>query len=403
MGKTVALLLIQLKSVLKQWKLLLASFLVPIMLTFGVVLVVINVVKPDEDANPIPVAIVDHEKSMETGYIIEHMTSAEHIQSLLSVEMTTEEEAFQLLEDNEITAIMIIPEKFSRDLAVGINTPVKVVGNSQRPFQSQLVRYFMESASQFISAAQSGVNTVDAYLREADAPKDLVRQAFTSSIVDFTFHALGRNDLYEQEQVDELHTADLKQYYAGSVLIAIIMIWAFSSLWLTRSSIDETLLRRLLISGVTTSHRFKGRLLATSCMVWGETALLYPVLHWSQLFSNSLTILLFLMVIGFLFITFFLCIEAAINNEKGLLVGSALAMMIFLLLGGHILPPVYLPVWLETASSFIPNYWAMNGYSLILTESEGLTKIIGIIGIFIVGFSLLAYGLEKVRIRRVMS
>ncbi|HWO78098.1 MAG TPA: ABC transporter permease [Bacillus sp. (in: firmicutes)] len=400
MGKVKALLNLQFKTVIKQWKLLLASFLVPILVVTGIGLLVSSLFEP-ELREPFKVAIVDKESSMETGYIIQHLTEAEHMKSMFSVIETTEEEAFQLLEQDEIAAVMIIPDQFSKDIARGINTPVKVVGNSQRPFQSQMIRHFMESAADFVSAAQSGVNTVDAFLREANASREMIRQAFQTSIVDFSFHALGRNDVYEEVVVDQLHTTDLKQYYLGSGLIGIVMIWAFFSLWLTRGSMENTVLRRLVVSGVTTRDRFTARLISTFIIVLIQLVLLTPFI-WDMI-SQPIRLFLYLLLMGFMFITCFLLIEAITMNEKPMLIVSTIMLLIFLLLGGHILPTVYLPAWLENVSALLPNYWAMNGYSMIVSEQEGLTGVILASVCFMLVFWLAAYLFEKIRVRRVIT
>lgn len=402
MGKIVALSLIQLKSILKQWKLLLACFLVPILLVFAVVFVVASLIQP-EGKEPLQVAIVDHEKSMETGYIIDHMTQGEHVQSMLEVIETTEDKAWGLLEQNQITAIMIIPEHFSKDLAIGINTPVRVVGNSQRPFQSQLVRYYMESAANFVSAAQSGVNTVDHFLREADAPNDLIKQAFTTSVVDFTFHALGRNDVYEVEEVDALHTTDLKQYYLGSSLILIMMVWAFGILWMTKSTMENTLFRRLLIAGVSTFHRFSSRLLTAAIVLCLQLLLIYPLLNKLELVVNLFPMILLLFGIGLVLTLLFILIETICGNEKTTLITSSLVMIVLLVLGGQVIPTVYLPTWLESTAAFTPNYWVMTGYSLLAMESEGLTEIWKALLIFGIIFFAITILFEKMRIRRMST
>ena len=401
MGKITALVNLQFKTVIKQWKLLLASFLVPILVIIGLAFIVSSLFEPDT-GEPFKVAIVDNEKSMETGYIIQHLTEAEHMKSILTVIEATEEEAAQLLEQDQIAAIMIIPDQFSKDIARGINTPVKVVGNSQRPFQSQIVRHFMESAADFVSSAQSGVNTVDAFLREADASQEMIRQAFQTSIVDFSFHALGRNDVYDEVIIDELHTTDLKQYYLGSGLIGMVMIWAFISLWLTRASMGNLVLRRLVISGVSAWHRFSARLISAFMIVLIQLALLSPFFWQFDLISQPIQLILYLLVIGFTFITCFLLIETITMKEKPMLVVSTVILFIFLLLGGHILPTVYLPAWLEKVSAIIPNYWALNGYSIIISEQEGLAGVLLAAGCIMIVFVLVAYWLEKMRVRRVI-
>ncbi|MET3699000.1 ABC-2 type transport system permease protein [Bacillus oleivorans] len=402
MGKIKALLNLQFKTVIKQWKLLLASFLVPILVVTGLSFIVVSLFEP-ETREPFKVAIADNEDSMETGYIIQHLTQAEHMKSMLSVIETTEENAFQLLEQDEIAAVMVIPDQFSKDIARGKNTPVKVVGNSQRPFQSQIVRHFMESSADFVSAAQSGVNTVDAFLREANASKDTIRQAFQTSVVDFSFHALGRNEVYEDIVIDELHTTDIKQYYLGSGLIGIVMIWAFFSLWLTRGSMENTVLRRLVVSGVSTRHRFTARLISTLMIVLFQIILLSPLIWQLDFINQPIPLILYLSLMGFMFITCFLLIETITMNEKPMLIVSTVILLIFLLLGGHILPTVYLPAWFETVSAFIPNYWAMDGYSLLVSEQDGLLKVFLYAGCFIIVFWLVAYLFEKMRVRRVIT
>ncbi|MEK1831946.1 ABC transporter permease [Priestia megaterium] len=107
-------------------------------------------------------AIVDKDDTAQTKYVIEQLTEGK-LRKILKPLYTNEQKAKQLLQQNKVAAIVMLPKGFSHDIAHGKNQPLYVIGNSNKPLQSQLFRYVMESAADYTSAAQSGINTVEAF------------------------------------------------------------------------------------------------------------------------------------------------------------------------------------------------------------------------------------------------
>ncbi|MDK2934584.1 MAG: linearmycin/streptolysin transport system permease protein, partial [Clostridiales bacterium] len=75
------------------------------------------------------IALVDRENSLETRTLINHFEKSDALKNLTEIIHTDYEQALKLIHKDEVAAVIVIPEHFSEDVAVGKNTPVTVIGN----------------------------------------------------------------------------------------------------------------------------------------------------------------------------------------------------------------------------------------------------------------------------------
>ena len=90
------------------------------------------------------------------------------------VSMDSETEAVAALKRGEVTAVLVLPENFIRGVMWGENPDLRLITAGDRPLESLLLLWVGQSASDILSAFQSGVYAVlDLY--EADPPPGLTR------------------------------------------------------------------------------------------------------------------------------------------------------------------------------------------------------------------------------------
>lgn len=353
-------MLFQLKLVLKNWKSFLLFIAIPLLfLTIGYSLVEKLFDEPERFA-PFKMVIVDQDKTVETALVIQQLQTNEQIQKTIEIIQTDEAEAGNLMKSNAIAAIVLIPEGFSKDVRRGVNTPIQVIGNEKRPLQVALIRHLMNSAAYLTSAAQSGINTIFDILSEEGASKKERKIEFKKSVVSFTLHIVGRGEIFHEKQYSHLFQTNIKQYYLLSFYVLLLLVWSFGAMFLLKNEVSATLQVQLELRGVS---RFQQMIVEQIVLL---IILLIPtffagwaIAYYLKLQENGYKMVVASIVIVCIFSTLFMLLHSAVNRLKIYQVSGIFLIIVGTIIGGHFIPPLYFPVWLENVSSYSVNGLAL--------------------------------------------
>ncbi len=350
----------QIKTILTSWKMTLFILVMPLLLLGGIGIVVSEMLQPEESIQKFQMAIVDHDDTFETKLVIKQLRQNDQIAKLTKMIQTEEMEATELLSRNKIAAMLVIPKGFSQDLKNGKNTPVKVVGNPQRPLQSQLVNYLIESAADYTSAAQSGVNTIYEFMDNEYFTGYEILSEFKKSVFSFSLHILGRGEIFAKHQLNSLFQYDIIQYYALSIYLLLLFIWCFSGVFLVKGNLNKSLRIRLLSRGITPFQISISDLLANFIMVTTLAFIIgIPLFLWLGLNPVSISVLLGIPSVILSFSALFIMLDSLFRNQQLYQIAGLVLIIFAAIAGGHFIPTIYLPDWLATAGKFTNNGWAL--------------------------------------------
>ncbi|MCD8501574.1 MAG: ABC transporter permease [Bacillaceae bacterium] len=162
--KSLTWLKYELKNMLTDYKVLCTIFVGPMIFLLFVSYLISPFLIEDRHFEKIDLALVNLDDSTITEMIIQHFLNDEGVEKYVNVLQVNEQEAEQLIKNNQVASTVIIPERFSADLSVGINTPVTVIGNQKQPLQAAMIKMLMESGANMVTASQAGINTVYSYI-----------------------------------------------------------------------------------------------------------------------------------------------------------------------------------------------------------------------------------------------
>ena len=358
MGKFTIFLSFYVKALFSTKKVIFAIIFIPILFISGIGLIGSQLFQQESRVQPFQVAIVNEDPTFETKMVIKQLTDNDHLNQLMETIQTNQTHADELLNKNEIAGVIYIPKGFSGNVAHGENTPVQVVGNQRRPLQSQLIHYLLKSAADLTSAAQSGINTVNDFMVENDFPKDVRKKELRKNIVTYALHVLGRGQVFEEVKKASLFQEDILQYYAISFFILLLMIWGFCGQLLLSSRINQSVSLRLLSYGITQIQIIAAKFVALFLLVMGCSLIIgIPMIIWMELAPWSFVFGSIL--ISLVFSLFFLMLESLFQREKVFLLLGVIFILVGAIVGGHLIPTVYYPSWLEQMSSYSVNAWAL--------------------------------------------
>ncbi|WP_338448021.1 ABC transporter permease [Niallia oryzisoli] len=378
-----------LKIFMKNRKSAVFLWLTPIFFLLGAALIGQQLLKEESFVQPFQVAIVNEDQTIETEFVVRELTESPHLNKLITTVEVDRNKAESYLRDNQIAAIIQIPKGFSRDVAKGKNTPVIVIGNGKRPLQSRLITYVMESAANYTSAAQSGINTIDHFMSEADFSKEDQKDQFKRNVLSFGLHVLGRGEIFAEIEQHYLFQENIWQYYAVSIFILLIMIWCFMSLFLIKNNLNRSIHFRLKGLGFTKLQLVFSRMMAGYLLVvCSSLVILLSILFWKGFKEWSLIAELTgaTMLIAFVFLSLFVLIETMLVSEKIYPIFGILLIAAGAVIGGHFIPAVYFSERLLNLNEFSLNGWVLK-WTFSLLEEYSIHSS-AMLGLYLFLFSL---------------
>lgn len=359
-----ALLAFQLKMIKKSWKTALAILLIPTVFLSGIGLVCIKLFTQEERVQHFDIAIVDNDDTFETKYVIQQLVQSEHLTKLTNIVRTDEATAEKLLDNNKIAAMIIIPEGFSSNVKIGVNTPVQVLGNSQKPLQSQLVRHIMESAADFTSAAQSGINTIYEFTGTSSFTQEERLTEFKKSLLTYSLHVLGRGEIFQIKEKQNLFQQNITKYYSLSLFLLLLMFWCYGFLLLIKGKTTHALRYRLLSRGITQSQMMVTSFPSLMVILAPITyAIAIPLSYWHTGNWIDIRMLAGISLIVVTYLVFFIMLDSVLHHQQIFQIVGLVFILFGAMVGGFFIPSVFFPDWLEQIGSYTIQSWS---FSLLL-------------------------------------
>lgn len=280
------------------------------------------------------------------------MGDMEEIAQYCKIVALDENAALEALEEGTVTAVLFLPENFIRGVMWGDNPDLRLVVAGDRPLESLLLLWVGQSASDILSAFQSGVYAVlDLY--EAAPPPGLTRDQVVFDInLRYLSLAMNRAELFQLQEVLESQALPVPLHYALSLTACFAL--AAATVFVPVYSGDWLHFQRRLRSvgrGVCAGY------LSGVCA--GVPALLFLLFPALLLAGEGNPLLLFgaaLLMAAYCSVFCSLCCLVT-GNAAGCGVAAFSVSLLALALAGGIVPTVLLPGSVRQLSWLSPVTW----------------------------------------------
>lgn len=419
MNKLFLIGLKDLKLMFRDRAALVFMLLAPFLLTIGMGFVTGRFSGGSTGISDIPVVIVNLDQQ-ELGNALEGLFNSEEIAGLMEPTASSDPEAARkLIDSDEASAAVIIPEGFTRsiiplvtsdaneetmfgyDSALSENIQIEVYVNPSRPTSAGIVKAIVDEfvsrveegrtsgMTSFLQLMQSGL--VDPQNIEAEAGNlfQNVDQAESNAIT------LTKNT--EGTGAVEL---DLLSYFAPGIALMFLM---YTVSYGGRSFLAERAggtLPRLMVSPTQTAQVLGGKVLGIFFMGVAQVGIL--ILASTMLFQvrwgNALGVLVLTMaaVLGAtgwgMLITAFARTPAQVANT------GTIVMMIFSILGGSFISLENFPPVMQTISKITPIAWGLDGFTTLALGGTLSDLVEPVTALLIMGFVL--FGIAVVLFNR---
>jgi ABC-2 type transport system permease protein len=344
--------------------------------------------------DPVSLGIVDNEKSMMSKMLISSFRENKAFSKFVNVEVLEKKEAELRINQNELTAIVEIPEGFSKSIQYVENFPITVTLNEAQPLKSTIFKNMMQSYGKYISSVQIGVNSLYSFMVELPVTDKEIDNINNSVSVDLVLTAMSRSTFFNYHSYESIPSTNSLEYF---LVALIVMFYMYIGLSAGGSLLQEK------ASGCV--HRILGtsvsayKLIAAKFVAYSVIASIYVIvftvpaalLAKVDLEGNFLLLIMFMIIsIGFV-IALSITLAVFFKEQSAFILFGNLFIFIAALLGGSLIPLQLMPASIQNAAKVTPNYWIIRGalyivknYNLILIYKVSLTFIASTIVLLLV-------------------
>ena len=304
----------------------------------------------------ITVGIVDHEQSNYSDMLKTYFAENEDFNAFVNIYEGTEEEVNSRFEKGKLDFYFVIPENFTSEMIGMKNTPIKAVINSDDKAKAAIYGALLESYSRYITSVEVNIESLTFRMRAEDYDRDLIREKNIEISWDLVMTALGKDAFFEREVFDRMASLPLTDQYIYSMLILLVlysgMLTGYAVLLERKSGVRA----RLVSCGISPARTIISKVLVYGTLMSAAFLAVMTVMKQFGKIEFSFGTGLFLTVLIFGAGIVFSILALLIRSKNGYCFFSNMAILLMTILGGGIIPVMYLPNALSKFAQFMPGY-----------------------------------------------
>ncbi len=157
--------------------------------------------------------------------MLQEMESMKSTANLIQV--SSPEEGYELLKNEEILYLIIVPEKFISSIMNGTNTPLEIIVWDNNSISSYIANEMFMSYATYLGLAQSAVySTIDTAYNH-DLTKEERNQIRTTVNLTFLDRALNKDSFFDIIDGSSQGKASLIQHYLASAVMLSLIFMSF--------------------------------------------------------------------------------------------------------------------------------------------------------------------------------
>lgn len=332
------------------------------------------------------------EKNVVTDLAVSYVQDMESVKSICSLEAVTEQQGKQLLENGDLSALIVLPKDIINEILSGSNTPATLYlpGNAQGAVPggglsavgSMLFEELASAAIGMLGTAQAEIYASDAILQElaAGSGAGIFGDGFLQSMYDdinrFNLEVVaGREKLFQIKTLSLTENNTYTVYY-GSALFTVYALFAglFMGKFCKRSSLQQMMADRRI--GVGYVAQLGARCLAGSMLMllvlllpFLVSLVLYLMPQVGSVLAIEMTwqgLVSLILITGFVTVYDMMIYQMIEKRESALVVTGVLAVL-QAYLSGCLIPSVLLPKAVASVGKYLPAAMIKKGITLLFT------------------------------------
>ncbi len=332
----------------------------------------------------------------------------EDIKGILNYKVIEKEEAKSLLDQNKISSIVILPDKFIYDMYMNFSTPfrneiyIEVIGGSANYIHNQIVEGIMKGFSEKVSSLIIGKNV---YLQIGTAEGIDMSTLFSyKNVIDDISKTLeSANITLKTEKVNRKKPLSSFQFYAAAMTAMYILFTAGEGGKLLLEEKENLTYQRMAVAGVSKNKVVLGKYFTIFSFALLQITIMiaYSSLVLGVDWGNSILVSIITLCAAFAIAglgTMLSAISYSCGSYKMADVFQSIIVFMLSLFGGSFMPIEVLPRIFKKTSNFIPNGVALKAYKNVMLGNgikEILTSLLVLIAMGVIMTLISIYILKR--------
>lgn len=316
--------------------------------------------KKEEEAlsEHLRLGVINNDDSTYSELLLSYFRGSETFSSFITVTIGEEEEVKRAFEEGELDIYIEIPKGFAQNMIEIKHLPINVTINIKDTTKAILFQNVLLSYEKFISAVE--VNAVGLYeiMELEGADRELIDDTNVSASLELIFTALGKEEFFNFKEVATFPKTRISEYYLISILIMSLMyIGLYAGFKLLREVRQGTFLR----IRTTRMHLYQfllAKLLFLAAALSAAATAAVCIICGSR---PSMEIGLFSACVACFCVTMPMLLSAFFETTQRFMLVGNLLIFYFVVIGGGIIPIMFLPQDILRLSRITPFYYMMEG------------------------------------------
>lgn len=323
--------------------------------------------------NPIKFGLSDEDRSPYSQMLIEYFRESESFSSYVQIVEGSSEELEHAFYQGEIDLFLQIPKGFTENMMYFDHLPVKVLISKKDVTKAVLLKNILDSYEKYIRAVEVNCMALFDTMKNAGMDNALINKKNIEISYNLIFTALGKEKFFRYLKDSDYPVTSLFQYYYFAILSIFISYMGLYVGFLLMKEKKAGILKRLSSVGTPTFIILSEKVLFSSVFVFSAISLIYIL---SAVYQGNRISFLFEGVLLFACL-FSICFSIFLSGlfyriQSFMTVGNFIGFLTAVI-GGSIIPIMYLPKAFTSMSVLTPNYWFVRTLLLVQKGTdEGL-------------------------------
>ncbi len=330
--------------------------------------------------------VINNDDSNYSELLLGYFHGSETFSSLVTVTIGEEAEVKKAFEEGKLDIYIEIPKGFARNMIQIEHLPINVTINIKDTTKAILFQNVLLSYEKFISAVEANAVGLYNIMEQEGADRQLIDDTNVTLSLELIFTALGKEEFFAFREVATFPKTRISEYYLISFLVMGLMYAGLYGGFKILREIRQGTLLRVKTTGLPVYQFLSAKILFLFVLLAVASITAICILSGNRpsgiilLFGSSLA--LFCVTMPVLLSAFFK------TTQRFILVGNLLVFY-FTVIGGGIIPIMFLPQDVLSLSRITPYYYMMEG---IIRINQGQPIVAGRISVILLLASLLFFG-----------
>ncbi len=369
------LTLLEIKKSIKMFPKLIPGAVFTFVIVFAIALFANGVLNEKHEISSesrIKIGVVSYDDSTMMDIAKGFLTSQESITESLDLIFMDEDEAERRLENNELMAVMIIPDNVIKDIISGKNTPVEVRFPTNAGYEAAAFKEIGDAAVNLLASSQAGIYSVYDFYKENNR-KSYIDDALDRLNERYIKTVLLREGFFENTTVVATGELGVMEYYIISGMILFLFLFGINSIVFSKEhtkeavamleynkvGISKQLIARL--AGIMSNYIIITFLVLTGMKIVADI----DVLLYLKLFFAMLPVIIAVSAI-------LLLLQVCVSGKSASVMILFFAVMFQGFVTGSFIPKIMLPDVVGSVSRFTPAYYMIEQIKNVYMGNGGI-------------------------------